>query len=95
MNTSLWLRSCRMAGAAFLLMAGLAACSTGNDEGDVNVERGSTKDAIEPGTMGGDEPDAKGADSARMSRDTAISQQERQYQRARYSKDRDRNGIAN
>ncbi|UYZ58862.1 hypothetical protein [Hymenobacter latericus] len=91
MNTSSnLLRPFRYLGAALLLAAGLAACSTGTESGDTNVERGHEKEALDPGAG----HPSGGVDSARLQRDTATSLRERQYQQARQAKDRNNDGRA-
>ncbi|AYA38408.1 hypothetical protein D3Y59_15950 [Hymenobacter oligotrophus] len=91
MNTSLnLLRPFRYLGAALLLAVGLAACSTGTESGDTNVERSDEKISLDPGAR----HPSGGVDSARIQRDTTTSLRERQYQQARQSKDRNNDGRA-
>ncbi|WP_400193437.1 hypothetical protein [Hymenobacter sp. B81] len=90
MNTSSsLLRPFRLWGAALLLAAALPACNTGTESGATNVERGPDKNT-DPGARTA----AGGVDSARVRRDTATSQQVRQYEQASESKDRNNDGIA-
>ena len=88
MNTSF--HPLRTLGAALLLAAGLSACSTGTESGDTNVERGTSKKALDPGAG----HPTGGIDSNRVQRDTATSAQERIYDGARHRKDRDNDGKA-
>lgn len=92
MNTSLHpLRRLRYLGAVLLLSGSLAACnsSTGNEPGDVNVERDDNKQS-DPGNL----HPTGGVDSARILSDTVTTKQERQYDNARDNRDRDRDGKA-
>ncbi|GAB3836967.1 hypothetical protein [Hymenobacter jeollabukensis] len=88
MNT--FLHPLRTLGAALLLAAGLSACSTGTESGDTNVERGTEKVARDPGAQSAN----GGIDTMRAQRDTAVSAQERLYDKSRNRKDRDNDGKA-
>ncbi|MCR5887543.1 hypothetical protein LRS06_07080 [Hymenobacter sp. J193] len=76
---------------AFTLTAALAACNTGNDAGETNVERDAHKDT-DPAALS---PNNSDSAAAGMQADTARQPTGRDlYEQAGENKDRNNDGIA-